>query len=402
MVDNFNISSSSTRDNIRLAVSASIGSGISHLGSTMMPFQTNSLIEGFHISASAAGMFGFFEISSLSLAMLMVVPFLGAPIHGRLAFGGALIVIAAQIMIYLGPSSVPYLWGCSILSGCGFGVIFSAFISRVSAIRNPDRIYSISCGGGAVVTVSTVMTIPWTTAWLGQRGPFMSIILVVAVLMPFLSFLGHKNNDIQKKKPLKIEWPGYVVGTIPILIMWAGYSIGSGIVWSFVDGIGQSIHVKESVIVLLSSAGIIAGFLSNVFGAVIAGHINRRLPLLFGIIGTALSFLLTGLAWNTVIYCFGIISYWIFVMIAYAYLLGAAAGLDPTGKVGAMGGSCDRIAYAVGALMGGFLVDVSSYSMLGIAGFISCIMTLPVCMPLVSRAFHNHAVARDQIAPTLN
>lgn len=77
-----------TRDNIRLAVSASIASGISHLGSTMMPFQTNSLIEGFHISASAAGMFGFLEISSLSVAMLMVLPFLGFPIHGRLAFGG--------------------------------------------------------------------------------------------------------------------------------------------------------------------------------------------------------------------------------------------------------------------------------------------------------------------------
>ncbi|AHI24060.1 hypothetical protein BGC31_00430 [Komagataeibacter xylinus] len=360
----------------------------------MMPFQTNSLIEGFHISASAAGMFGFLEISSLSVAMLMVLPFLGFPIHGRLAFGGALVVIMAQIMIYMGPSSVPFLWSCSILSGCGFGAIFSAFIARVSAIKNPDRIYSISCGGGAVVTVTTVMTVAWTTTWFGPRGPFMSIILVTAVLMPFLTFLGHKNNNFKKQKPAKIEWPKYVSGTIPILIMWAGYSVGSGIVWSFVDGIGQSIHVKESVIVLLSSAGIAAGFLSNVFGAVIAGHINRKLPLLFGIIGTGLSFLLTGLAWNTLIYCLGIISYWIFVMIAYAYLLGAAAGLDPSGRIGAMGGSCDRISYAVGALMGGFLIDISSYSMLGIAGFISCIMTLPICMPLVSRAFHNHAVGQ--------
>lgn len=373
-----------TPTDLRLVIGACIASGVSHLGSSTMPFQISALIDRFHISASSAGMFGFFEILSLSIAMVAMLPLLRRLSYGRRAVLGAALISIGHVLIYVGPPWLPWLWGCAIVGGTGYGIIFSAFIAGASGADNPDRVYSLACGGGLIVLVGTIMTLPWGAALFGPLGPFLSIAAVSCLLAPFLSYLGDTVPPSFREAAGGRDSLGW--GAFLLLAMWTGYSVGSSIVWSFADNIGRAIHVPEGVIVTLSSVGIVLGFFANMLGAAIAGRVNRVVPLVAGILGTGLSCMLTALAWNTASYCAGVVLYWIFVMIAYAYLLGAAAVLDRGGRVGTLGGGCDRIAYAIGAPIGGLIVDHGSYHMLGFAGVLSCIMLVPACMPAIARA----------------
>ncbi|NVN09888.1 MFS transporter [Nguyenibacter vanlangensis] len=349
-----------------------------------MPFQISALIERFHLSASNAGWFGFFEIVSLSVAMILAMPLLGHLSHNARAMIGAFLIVIGHVLVYLGPGWLPWIWACAIMGGAGYGLIFAAFISSVSSDGNPDRIYSLACGGGLVVVVAAIMAVPWTTSAFGALGPFLTIAALTILLAPFMRALG-RDNPVGAAAAAQSR-TALAAGTLPLLAMWISYSIGSSMVWSFADQTGLAIHVPQNVIVMLSSAGIVMGFLANMFGAVIAGRVSRVLSLVVGILGTALSCLLTALSWSEVTYCAGVLMYWIFVMIAYAYLLGAAAILDRSGRVGTLGGGCDRIAYAVGAPIGGMVLDHGSHLMLGVIGFLFGATLLPVCIPAIARA----------------
>lgn len=376
------------RANVTLVFAASVAEGISHLGSTTAPFQITALLERFHLMKSTAGLYSFFEIVVMAL-MMALSPVLLRGCSGRVqALAGAAITMTSHLLIFFGPASLGWIWALGAMAGIGYGLIFSACITAVARCENPDRIYSIVCGGGLAVTVVAVMVVPHAIHVFGTLGTFMGTSIIIAISAPALWGLGGHRPTPGATSAVRSALPS---GTVPLLALWACYSIGSGMVWSFVDEIGLSIHVPQVVIVTLSSICIALGFLTNIIGAAIAGRVNRMIPLTAGIVGTALACLLTALSTTTVLYCAGVAIYWIFVMLAYAYLLAAAAVLDPSGRLGTWGGSCDRITFAIGGPLGGLVMDFSSAKVLGVVGCLIGLVMVPFCLPRLARILPNHA-----------
>jgi predicted MFS family arabinose efflux permease len=78
----------------------------------------------------------------------------------------------------------------------------------------------------------------------------------------------------------------------------------------------------------------------------------------------------------------------LFYMFLYCYLLGTAAQLDGTGRVGALGGGMERLSYSGGVWIGGLLADYVSYSTIGLLGFAGCMLALIFGFPSLFRALY--------------
>ena len=97
-------------------------------------------------------------------------------------------------------------------------------------------------------------------------------------------------------------------------------------------------------------------------------------------------------------YSAGVLLYWIFYMYLYAYLLGTSAALDPSGRMGTAGGGCERLAFAVGAPIGGLIVDHASYGMLGLLAAVLCILAIPLCLAKLAAALRTNTDRRSGAA----
>jgi predicted MFS family arabinose efflux permease len=92
------------------------------------------------------------------------------------------------------------------------------------------------------------------------------------------------------------------------------------------------------------------------------------------------------LATNLWMFATAAVLYWIFTMFVYILLLGTAALLDPTGRLGTFGTGCERLAFAIGAPLGGLMVDYGSYVWVGVAAAIACSVIAPAFLPGLARA----------------
>ncbi|GAD08627.1 hypothetical protein GFGA_1c1479 [Gluconobacter frateurii NBRC 103465] len=174
-------------------------------------------------------------------------------------------------------------------------------------------------------------------------------------------------------------------GGVALLFIWVGSSLGSSMAWSFAERVGRAIHLSADYIVFLSTVGIVSSVLVSFTVGALAQRLRREIILPLTLIGTGVGGLLACSAWDTWSYTAGVIIYWNCSMLSYAWLLGSAAALDHTGRVGTFCGGMDRMGYALGAPLGGLIVDHASFTMLGIAGCVACVVSLPFGLPLLLR-----------------
>ncbi len=103
----------------------------------------------------------------------------------------------------------------------------------------------------------------------------------------------------------------------------------------------------------------------------------------------------------------GVFSYWVSYMFLCSYLLGTAAQLDDSGRVGTLGGGLERLAYGAGAWIGGILAEHIGYSITGALGFVGCFLGIVVGFPSLFKAIDRrtlefskstlHSIAADDL-----
>jgi MFS family permease len=162
--------------------------------------------------------------------------------------------------------------------------------------------------------------------------------------------------------------------------------MGTGAVYSFSERIGRHIHLTSEAIGVVLSAGLFVGLAGTALAAVVADRVSRTRSLLLGMVGTGASCLILGYSENLVVFAAGIFLYMLFYMSLYCFFLGTAAHLDATGRVGALGGGMERLSYSVGVWIGGLFAQYISYSIIGLLGFLGCMLGLLLGFPSLFRA----------------
>lgn len=367
-------------DSLALIAAVVIGNGVAHIGTSTMPFQVGALMD-MGLNGREAGLFGFFQIGALALSMILLAPFIHRARSVTVAMAGAVLTIGAHVMMYVMPGSFMLLLLFAALAGTGYGLVFAATITGGSTAANPDRVYAIGNGGAVAYVVALMFIMPMASIYLGTMGAFLAVAIAILVTMPvMLAFKARANLPTMDAGSL-LRQPA----VLALMLMWAGYSLGTGALWSFAERIAKGLAIAPETTATILSLSALCGILGTGVAAWFGGRSPRILSMAIGLVGTGISCLMLGFATGAVMFALGVLTYWIFYMYQYSVFLGVAASIDPSGRAGTLGGGCERFAFAIGAPIGGIVTDLGSYSMLGILGFLSCVLTIPLCMPLVAR-----------------
>lgn len=379
-----------------LIIAVCTGSGLAHLGTSAMPFQIGALMDGTHRSAAQAGAFGFVEVGALALGMILVSARVDRLPTRSLALVGCLMATLANIGLYT-VASFPLQLLFAACAGLGYGTVFAATVTAAAATEMPDRIYAIGNGGALILIVAFMAAIPIGTARLGALGVFGALGLLVAICSPLLLGLRRAQRPILTRLS---AWR--TPGAAGLLFAWMTFSLGTAALYAFSERIGESIHLPQNQIAWVLSAGVLVGVIGTGGAAVLTGRINREFALKLGMIGSGVSCLIFGFGTNLFWFATGTFVYWIFYMFLYSYLLGTAAVLDPSGRVGTLGGGLERLGYALGAALGGMLAQHVSYSSTGVLGFFGCALGLVLGFPSLFHALRAHpAEMRERSLPTV-
>lgn len=367
-----------------LAIAVAVGLGVGHLGTSTMPFQVGALVDGLGLSDAQAGLFGSIQVGALALTMLLAAPALDRFSPWKLAVVGGILALAANIVLFTVTHTLA-LHVLSALVGVGYGLAFAASISAASAARDPDRLFAFGNGGALVLIISVMSLIPVSADYFGKAsGAFMGIAALAAISIPLMIGLGRKAQRA-RTEPRSATPALKQAGALPLIFVWSMFSLGTGGVWAFAERIAVDIGLAPQTTAAVLSAGIFVG-MGGAALATLVGGAGRGAWLTSSLLVVAASCVMLGLADGLWLYAAGIFGYWASYMFLYSLLLGTAAELDPSGKLGTIGGGAERFGYAVGAALAGLIAEYASYSAIGVLAGAGCLAGLFYGIPQVMGA----------------
>jgi predicted MFS family arabinose efflux permease len=378
------------RHNSLWVLAVCVGSGIAHIGTSTMPFQVGALMDGTGLAPSQAGLFGFVEVGSLAGGMILIAPWIDRIHPTLIGFVSAALAGIANLGLYL-IHGFSFELACGALSGLGFGFIFAATIAGAAAADDPDRLYAIGNGGALLLIVGIMAIVPLIARLFGPLGIFVSIAALAIVGSVF--FVGFRRGRASAAgRPAAWRVPG----AAGLLCSWASFSLGTGALYAFSERIAKGLHIAPDAIGYVLSTGVLVGLAGTFAAALFSTRLNRRVALIGGMVGTSLSCLLLGYAMNLPMFTAGVFTYWISYMFLYSYLLGTAALLDDSGRIGTFGGGLERLGYGSGAWIGGILAEHHGYSVTGLLGFAGCLIGMAAGFPSLFKAIERRHLESSQ------
>jgi hypothetical protein len=382
-----------------LIVTLSVAQAIAHLCTSAMPFQVGSLMDGYRFSATGAGLVGFFQVGALAISMIVFSPMAHRFSPLRVCLCGMSLAAGSNLIIYVVPPSLGLVCMFAALAGTGYGLTLTAAVAAAAGSSQPDRMYAAGNSGALLLIVAMLSVLPLANIYLGKRGTFLAIPILIALGAPLLvGFRGRRAGEVHDVKLKKFS-----EGT-PLLVIWALFSFGTGAMWAFTERVGAGLLLPGPTIGIVLSTSAFAGLVGTGLAALLSDKVNRLVAIGAGLVGGGITCLMFATASGLFSFAAAATLYWVCTMFVYVYLLGTAALLDPTGRLGTLGTGCERLAFAVGAPVGGLFVDFGSYAWVGVMAAVACALIAPLFLARLSGVLRaageakRHS-ARSAVAP---
>ena len=369
-----------------LLLAMSFGAALAHIATTGMPLQVGALMDGTARTPSQAGLFAFIEVASLSIGMILISVLVTRIAPLRVAIAGSLLAALADLSLFVA-RGFPLQLVLGGFAGLGFGLAYSATIAAGASSEDADRTYAIGFGGSLLLVMLIMAILPFTSVRLGFLGVFACMSGFSLLCAPiFLGFKGVTTQKPTRSQPAARSAVWRTPGAAGLLFSWAAFSTGTAAVYVFAERVARNIPLVPADIGLILSSGVFVGVVGTGLAALLSQRLSRRIALLSGLAGSALACFLIGHATTLVLFAAGIYLYWIFTMFLYCYLLGTAAVLDKSGRLGTLGSGTERFGYAIGAWTGGVLAQHVSYASTGTFGCAACLAGIIIGYPTLFRA----------------
>jgi predicted MFS family arabinose efflux permease len=379
---------------IALTLAFSVGGAIAHLSTSGSPFVIGSLIDGYGFSATGAGLVAFCQIGALAGSMILVSALANRFSPLRLCLCGAAVSIVSSALMYEAHSSLALMCSLGILLGVGYGLLLTAAVSAAAATPQPDRIYAIGTSGTLLLIVPMLSVLPVANRELGPRGTFLAISGVIIICVPLL--FGFRARQVGRS-PVSGASATFV-RPLSLLAIWSLLSFGTGAMWAFTERIGIARGLPSPIVGWVLSVSPFSGLIGTGLAGMWGNRLSRPLALALGLIGSGLACLTFMLARSESMFAVAAVLYWVSTMFAYVLLLGTAAQLDASGRLGTLGTGCERFAFAISAPAGGMLVDFGSLTHMGIIATASCSVVALSFLPKLRKILHKTEVSDN--APT--
>jgi predicted MFS family arabinose efflux permease len=368
------------------AFAAAYGVGILNL--LALPYLISAIMNDLKLDAAQAGFLMSAEFVFTMLASLIVAPAMGRAPRRTLALGGAIVVIAANL-ISASTTDIYWLAAIRCIAGIGAGLCLACGNASVASAKDPDQ--AAGHMNFLFVGLMAIIMIVYADAMgsNGLAGLYYAIAATNALMLLLIVFMPQKAIVHANAHHFEHGSKHQNLFSVTAVCMMAAmffFSMRDTMGWAFVEQVGVSVGYSGEELGKLFSLQSFIGLLGPLAAAVIGKRFGMSTPVIIGIITTgavSLGYVLGESSKEMYTIAVMMISTTYFY--ALAYLTALAAQLDREGRIAAASGAFLTLGIAVGPAFTGLLAESGGFTLVGwgIAGVV-LLTLLTVLVPLAA------------------
>lgn len=375
-----------------LVLAVGIGIFLGIFPNYIVPFLVGSVVDGLGFTETQAGLLATLEIAAVATTAITVSPFVAKISLQRLGLSGVIVAAFAQFA----STAVEHFYGLALLRffvGIGLGCAYAAVNAATGSVENPGRLYGLALALALALGTLMFPLIGMAVLYGGHVGAYALAGLIVLLCLPAMG--GLVTATVRRLPATYV--PAFPFGKFlalgAIIVL---FNLGMGPVWAFTERIGAGIGLSPDRIGFFLSIASVAGMLGALSMSWLNIHFGRLLPLVTASLLGGLSAVAVATATEQNSYLWGTVLYSFFYSFLYSFLLAIGASLDSTGRIPAACAGLIQIVYAMGPVLGGMLVAIGNYPMIGSFGFVCSAAAVAVAI-----AFRNElATAKSASGPS--
>lgn len=267
------------------------------------------------------------------------------------------------------------------LAGLGEGAALAAANAAVAAAPDPDRLYARVVLIGAPGAAVLLATLPLAIQLGSYAGAYGALGALTLIALPFVRRLPDAHRAQR----------GGIAGMnrrAAAAILFAVFSLQTcqGAIWAFSERLGLRVGLSTEGVGYVLGAGGVLGIAGAGLATLLGTSRGRGLQLILGIatVGAACVCVVhapNAIAWAS--------AQWLWstaFLFTLPFLLGAAAAVDPTGRVSAALGGVGLIGTAAGPILGGLLLGQASPFALSALAVTCCAASATAVAVVLSRS----------------
>ncbi len=383
------------RSELKLILGALAGVCLSNFTIFSAPLYIGGLMDGMGFDEVQAGLTITLEIGAVASVTLLLSNWLDRISLRYLAMAGAVVLLLANIVTFYIDDYAAILISRT-LAGAGAGLCLAASSALLSRMSDPDRVMGMLLAINTLIMVLMLTLMGYAKSrWMfnGFVGPFT---LTVVVLSPFLLLIPAQpfsTGPKEQKDATEIDHH-LALGSLGVGLLFF-FCVIEGCVWAFSERSGINLGMDEGDIGMLLALAQIASLAGATLAAVFGEKIPRVFPISIGIILMGSSGLMIYQTQSTLIYSASLASFGFGFFIAFPYLVGACARLDPDGRWAARATGINLMGGAIAPFVAGNIIRFSNYQALGRF----CLGLALFCLALT--LLFNHRLNRANIGTAL-
>jgi len=330
----------------------------------VFPLLVDGLVRLAHYDVQSAG---------LSVTAEMVGQSVGAA--GALVIvrrvGSRQVVIAALAFIIVGNaltvgvySLFRWLLVLRTLAGIGCGLTVVC-IGLLGATKQADRNFAIFNTANLVGCALLAAAVPLLFRMLGVGGVFAVIAGATALCLWMIPLIPESYRERTPHRESTSSATAPFALRVLTCAMTVAYFVSLMMFWSYAGDVGARHHMGVASV---SSAVALASLVGGLGGSITAILAVKRVPRMFIIVATAIGGAASTYAAiyvsNPVAFSIILTSFMFFWLLMYPVQMGLFSQIDTSGRLAMLAWFVQLIACAIGPAVGGFVLRVSSYSVL--------------------------------------
>ena len=332
------------------------------------------------ISAKQAGLLAAIDSGGGVVASLLVAQIISR-VNWRLIAGVGIAIAATANLVSVYADTFPLLGMARALAGFGSGMVYALGLGVLATTHHTGRNFSILLFTQVSFGMLEINVFPHLAESAGISGIYMAMAVAFIVSTAFLRWLPQAATEPTAANNVSLDTsPGHL-GVLPYLCLGAVFLfyISMGSLWAYIELIGRSGGLSESVV----TASLTYTQLLSLLGCVVAGWLSGRIgqsrPLIASLFFAALAIFSLSLGITTLSFIVVLCVFFFLWNAIDIYQLGTLGNMDHSGRFAAMVPAFQMTAAALGpALAAGLLAWQGNYRavLLMAAACLFCAMLL--------------------------
>ena len=339
-------------------------SGVGLLSYAALPFLIGSTMVNLNLNAEGVGILYSLEFIAAALSSFIIAPKIGKIKRRNIAFIGAFIVIAGNLISAMW-INYEFLLLIRPFTGIGAGLALASGNATIANAKHPEKIAGMMNVLFAAMIFLLMLYLSLLSEHWGIQGVYFGLSTVTLSYLLLLKLMpqGSTNRNL-KTTSNKLNSTGiFSIAGIAIFAVFFMFTLRDSMAWGFAERIGDTVGYSSSEMGKLLSLQAFTGLLGPIIAAIIGFKFGMRLPLLFGIVFAGLTTYAIFLSPETpYLFKTSVLVFTAGYFFAISYLTAYAATLDLDGRIVAASGSAMLLGVAAGPALSGYLITKGGYT----------------------------------------